>query len=177
MKKNNLTLSILKAIDRGFDILELLEMTQRHQKVFMIEGFEGLRRLKRKKQQREIKLRLAYLKRKKFIQITRQGNRLISALTNKGKVKIFRTQLQNVSNHKDGTVTLVIFDIPESERTSREFLRRFLKDLNFKQLQKSVWISKKDFGNQLANFFRKHKLNGWINVFVGQFRLPEKLKL
>ncbi len=170
VKKNNLVLSILMALNKGLDILDLLSMTQRHQKIFMLEGFDGLRRLKKEKQKKALQLRIAYLKRKKFIQSTRKGDRLIYIITNKGKVKLLREQLQNAPKHKNGIITLVTFDIPETQRTSRKFLCRFLKDLNFKQAQKSVWFSQKDFGDQLAVFFRKHKLEKWINIFVGSLK-------
>ncbi|MDP4000952.1 MAG: CRISPR-associated endonuclease Cas2 [bacterium] len=41
---------------------------------------------------------------------------------------------------KDGMSTVVIFDIPESKKKSRDFLRRFLNQNNFVLLQKSVFI-------------------------------------
>ena len=40
----------------------------------------------------------------------------------------------------DGKWRILIFDIPENTRISREALRGKLKELDFAQLQKSVWV-------------------------------------
>lgn len=40
----------------------------------------------------------------------------------------------------DGIVRLVMFDIPEKEKSKRKWIRRELAYLNYKILQKSVWI-------------------------------------
>ena len=41
----------------------------------------------------------------------------------------------------DGKWRFVVFDIPEKERNFRDVVRRRLKELDFKQLQRSVWFS------------------------------------
>lgn len=45
---------------------------------------------------------------------------------------------------KDGLWLMVIFDIAEHQRLSRAKLRRYLKELGYKPLQKSVWVSAHD---------------------------------
>jgi DNA-binding transcriptional regulator PaaX len=42
---------------------------------------------------------------------------------------------------RDGVWKLVIFDIPERQRTVRTFLRNRLKSLGFKKWQASIWVS------------------------------------
>jgi DNA-binding transcriptional regulator PaaX len=42
---------------------------------------------------------------------------------------------------KDGIWKLIIFDIPESKRPVRTFLRQKLQSLNFKKWQNSIWAS------------------------------------
>ena len=41
----------------------------------------------------------------------------------------------------DGLFRMVIFDIPESKKGTREMFRRKLKELEFQQLQKSVFVT------------------------------------
>jgi CRISPR-associated endonuclease Cas2 len=42
---------------------------------------------------------------------------------------------------RDGVWKMVIFDIPERQRTVRTFLRNRLKTLGFKMWQASIWVS------------------------------------
>jgi DNA-binding transcriptional regulator PaaX len=42
---------------------------------------------------------------------------------------------------KDGVWKLIIFDIPESKRAVRNFLRQKLQLLHFKKWQNSIWVS------------------------------------
>lgn len=42
---------------------------------------------------------------------------------------------------RDGSWKLVIFDIPERQRSVRTFLRNRLKSLGFKKWQASIWVS------------------------------------
>jgi CRISPR-associated endonuclease Cas2 len=42
---------------------------------------------------------------------------------------------------RDGVWKLVIFDIPERQRSVRTFLRNRLKSLGFKKWQASIWVS------------------------------------
>ncbi len=56
----------------------------------------------------------------------------------------------------DGKWRMVMFDIPERERTLRDQLRRELIHRHFGCLQKSVWISPRPIDN-LARFLRKSR--------------------
>lgn len=39
---------------------------------------------------------------------------------------------------------MIVFDIAEADRRKRDHLRLLLKELSFRQVQKSVWITKFD---------------------------------
>ena len=55
----------------------------------------------------------------------------------------------------DGITRIVTFDIPERERKKRDILRDCLREVGFRQLQKSVWIGTapipEDFIHHLKN--------------------------
>lgn len=64
-------------------------------------------------------------------------------LTKKGKLKALTYQFQDMEINKskwDGKWRVVIFDIPEKLKKSRDVLRWKLKQLEFYELQKSVFV-------------------------------------
>jgi DNA-binding transcriptional regulator PaaX len=65
-------------------------------------------------------------------------------LTEKGKKKVIEMNEENMIIKRpafwDKKWRLIIFDIPESEKSARNALRQKLKDLGFYQIQKSVFV-------------------------------------
>lgn len=51
------------------------------------------------------------------------------------------TTLSSLKREKDGKWKMIIFDIPESQRPVRDFLRTKIKQLGFKKWQNSIWVS------------------------------------
>ncbi|KKS16212.1 MAG: Repressor in ring oxydation complex/ phenylacetic acid degradation pathway related protein (PaaX) [Parcubacteria group bacterium GW2011_GWB1_41_6] len=65
-------------------------------------------------------------------------------LTEAGRKKALRYKIDELKISKqkwDGKWRIIVFDIPEKKKGSREVLREKLKDLDFYNIQKSVWIS------------------------------------
>ena len=64
-----------------------------------------------------------------------------------GKEKLFglsadgRKTILKTSPKKDGVWKIIIFDVPESKRFVRNFIRARLKNLGFKKWQNSIWVS------------------------------------
>lgn len=82
------------------------------------------------------------------------------------KEKEKRLLNQKISNTKwDGIWRVVIFDIPEQNKRIRSVLRETLKVLEFKPLQKSVWISKNNFTKDLRVWVRELGLANCILIF------------
>jgi DNA-binding transcriptional regulator PaaX len=65
-------------------------------------------------------------------------------LTENGKKRALRYKLEELEIKKpgrwDGKWRLVMFDIPEKRKRAREALREKLRELGFKELQKSVFV-------------------------------------
>lgn len=92
--------------------------------------------------------------------------KLILKLTDEGRIAII---LSSEDTGKwDGKWRIVIFDIPEEKRVIRNLFRRNLKKWGFKQLQKSVWISKKDVMDKLLNYIKDLGAERWIWVFESE---------
>jgi len=92
------------------------------------------------------KLSQALYRLKKFrliITKEKENGTFVTELTEKGKRKIQEFQLENLIIAKpekwDGIWRIIIFDIPKKIR-GRNALRDRLKNLNFYQLQESVWV-------------------------------------
>ena len=67
-------------------------------------------------------------------------------LTDGGKKKVLQFKMDNIQILKpkkwDGLWRVVVFDIPEAKSKARRIFRKKLKELEFKQLQKSVFVSR-----------------------------------
>lgn len=156
------TLKVLEAIADGLD---LLNMTRNHQRIFALEGFSGLRRVRAQEERAAIANYYRYLKRKKLIQEIKFGDRLAYAVTDKGRFKILCAQFKSLPKHPEGISTIIIYDIPESQRRARQLFRRFLRENKFTLCQKSVWITDIDVVSPLSEFIRIHKLSPYIQIF------------
>jgi DNA-binding transcriptional regulator PaaX len=110
------------------------------------------------------KICLRKLKEGKFIKARKIGKKLIIELTDKGVAATLSEQLRQETLLPSGTYTLVIFDIPETEREARRHFRWLLRQGEFIKLQQSVWISKHNVQNTITQFVKKLKLEKWVNV-------------
>jgi hypothetical protein len=68
------------------------------------------------------------------------------------------------------TALLVIFDIPESQKRKRVWLRRALKSMSFTMLQRSVWIGRGTLPDVFLADLSRHE----IGVFVEIFEITKK---
>lgn len=64
-----------------------------------------------------------------------------------------------------GSYLMIIFDIPESERNKRQKLRLLLRELKFKQVQKSVWITRYDCRNYLKMEVEALQIKEYVEIF------------
>jgi len=85
-------------------------------------------------------------------------------LTDNGRDKALWTRMKLIDEKWDGKWRIVIWDVPEKRRVARDLLRYKLKWLGFKQLQKSVWITKKNCTQALRDFIKKMGIKDWVMV-------------
>lgn len=136
----------------------------------------------RKHQKRKIYDAFTYLKRNGYISIDKRGRQIYISLTEKGKRKAGRFQVDNLEIDKsskwDGKWRLILFDVAELKRFHREALRGKLKELGFYCLQKSVWVTpwncQKEI-NLLREFFGLSE-NELRLVVSGEIGYDENLK-
>lgn len=66
---------------------------------------------------------------------------------------------------KDGIKRLVVFDIPEDEKSKREAIRRELINIGYTQLQKSVWIGEFALPSEFIELLDILNLSSMVHIF------------
>lgn len=114
------------------------------------------------------------LKRSRFLQEKVLNNVCGYILSNKGKNRVFSLKIKqlNKEKNKDNAWLMVLFDIPEKLRKSRDFFRHSLRELGFEQLQKSVWVTPYNVASELEKLIAF----GGLEKFVKFLTVKEVLR-
>ncbi len=104
--------------------------------------------------------------RTKEIEKVVKGDQIYLRLTAQGKEKTVRDfPMLALSNQKwDKKWRVVIFDIKEINRRTRDLLRYKLKELGFGMLQESVWITPHNVGKDMREYVEANKMGAYIFV-------------
>lgn len=109
------------------------------------------------------------LRKQKMIRARKIGDVFEVSLTNNG---IARAEMERMRQTKrrlpPGSVLLIMFDFPETERTRRNLWRTYLKWFGFIQVQKSVWQIQYDVAAEFATFIRRVRADEWIQVYIAR---------
>jgi len=84
------------------------------------------------------------LKKQQMISISEKSGQTSIKITDKGQNRLLEYDFENIqlkAKKRDGKFRLIIFDIPEKQRSSRDILRKKLEQLGFVRLQISVYVS------------------------------------
>ena len=108
---------------------------------------ESQRMRKKIRQEWEIKRAIKDLQKMNYIKVSKNGKRVY--LIEKGALEFLKFNLLRRKPEWDRKWRVVIFDILEKKRGQRNFLRKQLKWLGFRELQKSVWVFPYDIKKEL----------------------------
>jgi CRISPR-associated endonuclease Cas2 len=114
------------------------------------------------------------LEKNKLLVINRgEGGKTKIRLTKKGKQKFREIQLHNLMITKpprwDHKWRIVIFDIPEnSSKPLRETLRAKLKQWEFYQLQKSVWVCPWPCEDEIQLVAELYDITPYLNTIIAE---------
>ncbi len=106
---------------------------------------------------------LKRLREKGFVEIINEAQ-IIVRLTDEGKSRALWEKVKQLEEVQDGKWRIVAFDIPESHSLIRNLFRRRLKEFGFKQLQKSIWISKLDCTDLIRLYIKDLGIKNWVHV-------------
>lgn len=108
---------------------------------------------------------LRSFEKQKLLHVRRSGKKILLSLTEKGKRALLKEQMCSAPLCQNKESIVVVFDIPEKMREIRHQLRLLLKECEFFQLQRSVWVSRRDVLLFLQQFIRSLECEAWIRVF------------
>ena len=109
---------------------------------------------------------IRYLNYRKLLKIATEGDRTFLKLTKKGKLNGLLQRVAEAGKGKpkkwDEKWRLITWDIPESSHLQRNHLRRFVKNLGFHQLQKSVFIRPHEIPGDAVTYLEESGLIKFI---------------
>ena len=112
---------------------------------------------------------LYYLQRKGLIKKKKTSSGFVYELTISGRQKLLLSSIpKNKWSSKDENSCIVIFDIPESKRKYRRFIRRFLLKNGFINLQKSVLIGPEFLPKEFQELLDEWNLRSNVTMIKGQ---------
>ena len=157
--KGDLTLMLLRTIQSvgmtTIDILDVLNYYGYNETYRRMRGFQSKApehriilegKIKEIEKRQKISKLLYKLKADGFIikNTKTKNNKYFWELTPKGAEKLSKKQTpgKNYEVKYSNELKIITFDVPESQRRGRDWLRSILKNLKFKMVQKSVWMGK-----------------------------------
>ena len=111
------------------------------------------------------------LKKNNYIKIKSLEGKQAIVLTHKGIDKALRARfkiegIQEKKKRKDGKWIMIIFDVPEAYKKSRELLRSILQNLGYKIFQKSVWVTPYDVSEKTEELLQFYNLEKYVRIFL-----------
>ncbi|MFA6963646.1 MAG: hypothetical protein WC227_02930 [Patescibacteria group bacterium] len=85
-------------------------------------------------------------------------------ITNKARLAVVEKVASLIPN--DDKFRFVSFDIPETMRHNRDMFRRVIKRLGLKQIQKSLWVCKKDVGKYIELAMDEYAVSEYVIYMV-----------
>ena len=93
-------------------------------------------------------------------------------LTERGNKKVLKYRLEELTIEKpkvwDGLFRVIIFDIPENRKGVRESFRKKLKELEFYQLQKSVFVSQYECRDEIEFLKNYYEIPSYVSYILAK---------
>ncbi|MGZ6004888.1 MAG: hypothetical protein ACXWLH_01930 [Candidatus Saccharimonadales bacterium] len=123
-----------------------------------------LNSLDKRARQRELSRILTYMKSREFIAENYQHGLTV---TKKGLRRIERRNFDNLTIEQptkwDNTWRLVLFDIPQKYKHSRDALSLKIRELGFKPLQKSAWVHPFPCRDEITLVCQTYKIERFVS--------------
>lgn len=162
--------SVYQFFEDTQDVLEMPEIfkLKSFSRIGPCLGKEYWRALEKKRQKRQFSQFINYLKRKKYIKIENLKGKSGILLTSQGREKalIAKRELLQKRKRKDGKWVMIMYDVPESKKKARHFLRQTLLSLGYQCLQKSIWVSPYDVFKETEEAIRVSLLDEFVRIFL-----------
>lgn len=116
---------------------------------------------------------LNYLKRNGFVSKKKTSKNAEWVITPKGKEKLISPNIKEsleikplkLGKTQKDDLKVIVFDIPETYRKIRNWLRISLINFGFRKLQKSVWIGDNLLPEDFFNALKRLKILKFVHIF------------
>lgn len=118
---------------------------------------------------RILKAQLKRLQKTGVIEQNLENGEVLFKLTNKGRTKLFKYQLESFSldkNNWDGKWRLVAYDIPIGKKNQAEAFRTLIKRMQFYQLQKSLWLTPYKCDSEIEFLKNLYSLENHVTILT-----------
>ncbi len=155
-------------MESGSDIVDFVLSSNPRKDFLFLNDNPVIGRYRRKMQSENFSKLIYHLKKSNFIRAKNLENKEGMLLTKEGIGKALRAGfvLDAKNKRKDGKWTMVIFDVPEKYKKSRDRLRSILQSLGFELFQKSVWVTPYDVSKKLEMALQMHALDDFVKIFL-----------
>jgi len=125
-------------------------------------------RYRKERGTREFNKLIYYLKKKGYIKVEGLRNKRALLITKNGISKALKAsfKIERDKKRADGKWVMLIFDIPQKYKKSRELLRSILLNLGYKMFQQSVWVSPYDILENTEKLVQMHSLDKFVKIFL-----------
>ncbi len=148
----------------------LIGISKPHTIINTLLGFENPIFAKYKNQKSRIKFNnlIYYLKTKGYIKVRRLENKKAIMITKEGLSKVLKASFKSgfAKKREDGKWVMLIFDIPQKYRKSRDLLRGVLSNLGYKMFQQSVWVNPCDVSDKTEKLLQFYSLEKFVKIFL-----------
>lgn len=128
--------------------------------------FENSSLPKKKSKFKETAIRQSIWRLKKLGFVEKKEGKIALTLAGKILAKYIINRKKILNKKWDGKYRVVIFDIPEKQKETRNWLRKELYLLNYKKLQMSVFISKYSLTEDLIKEIKRRKIGNYVNYLL-----------
>jgi hypothetical protein len=123
---------------------------------------------------------VSYLKQDGLIRKEKITGKISISITDKGKRKLeflkesYSIQLPSFrytyepeeEANQDNAITIVTFDVPEKERSKRDWLRCALNNMEFNMIHKSVWMKSGQIPERFMDDLKAMKMAKYLEIFA-----------
>ena len=130
--------------------------------------FEFWRDYHEKQEKKQFAQFINYLKSRGYIKIKNLEGKTGILLTKKGEEKALKSRFKfaEKKKRKDGKWIMVIFDIPEKKKSTRNSFRKTLQWLGYQKLQKSIWICPYDVLRETEKIIKFYQIEPYVKIFL-----------
>lgn len=132
--------------------------------------FKGLDKRTREREYRRV---LRYMKKQGLIKYKTEDYEHGILITEAGKQRAEKAELDSLSiahpKKWDQKWRIVFFDIPETDKQARDHLTGKLKELEFRQLQRSVWVHPFPCRDEIATVVHQYGVSHFVTYVETAF--------